>query len=115
MQRIYSGNAKDDGKDTRGWLMGSFLEPDSLRHSDSVEVKWGTHSAGENREEWAPGTHERSLAILISGNFLIIFRDREVELSKPSDYVIYTKGIEHRWLAQEDSIILTIRWHTQER
>jgi hypothetical protein len=46
----YSGNAKSDSKDRRGWLIGHFIEDhDDIRASDDVEIKWGVHPAGEER------------------------------------------------------------------
>jgi hypothetical protein len=48
----YAGNAVADGQgDNRGWLIGHFLDGSAgVRSSDAVEVKWGIHPAGDNRE-----------------------------------------------------------------
>src|SRR5215216_7245693 len=50
----YVGNAVADGQgDNRGWLIGHFLDGSAgVRSSDAVEVKWGIHPAGDNREAW---------------------------------------------------------------
>ncbi|MEU6133818.1 hypothetical protein [Nocardioides sp. NPDC047086] len=48
-----TGNAYDDGAERRGWLIGHFIDSeDSPLHSTDVEIKWGTHQAGEERHEW---------------------------------------------------------------
>lgn len=108
---IRTGNAKRDSTDTRGWFVGSFLPKDlGLRHSDDVELKWGTHSAGESRDEWVTGETRTAISILISGNFELEFRDQTVNLSEPGDYVMWGPGVDHRWKALGDSVILTVRW-----
>ena len=110
MKSIQIGNAELDSATTRGWLLGDFVDEESLLHSAAVELKWGTHTAGETRDEWTPGDHDRSIAILISGEFLLTFPDTEIVLKKPGDYVVWAKGVSHKWKSQQDSILLTIRW-----
>ncbi len=46
------GNAAVDGAERRGWLVGAFLDPDDVRTSTEVEIRWGVHEAGERREAW---------------------------------------------------------------
>ena len=44
-----TGNAAEDTRDTRGWLVGHFVHPSKgVRRSGDIEVKWGVHAAGEN-------------------------------------------------------------------
>ena len=50
---------------------------------------------------------------LISGRFVQKRPDREVELSKPGDYVMWGPGVVHAWKAVEDSVMLTIRWPSE--
>ena len=110
MEKIYGGNAETDGERTRGWLVGEFNEKDSILHSETAEIKWGIHKAGEARTEWASGDHERTVAILISGRFIMKFHDTEKILEHPGDYVVWAAGIEHMWTSEADSTIITIRW-----
>jgi hypothetical protein len=62
----YAGNAVADGQgDSRGWLIGHFLDGSAgVRSSDAVEVKWGIHPAGDNREAWQTG-EQRTTALLL--------------------------------------------------
>lgn len=110
MKNIYSGNADTDGKATRGWLIGDFIADDSILHSEIAEIKWGNLTAGEARTEWAAGDHERSVAILVSGRCVMKFRDTEIILGTPGDYAVWAKGVEHKWIAEADSTVITIRW-----
>jgi hypothetical protein len=111
---VQVGNADEIVRsDQNMWLIGSFVKDDTfLRHSDSVEVKWGRHPKGETRDgvsACSPGT---SLAILISGSFLFKFPDGfdNVVLDAQGDYVVYGSDVAHTWEALDDSLILTIRW-----
>ena len=48
-----AGNAGEDTGETRGWLLGHFIEPpEDVRSTEDVEVKWGVHAAGEKRADW---------------------------------------------------------------
>jgi len=106
---IQIGNAAVDAQ--RGWFVGSFIDEKlGLRHCDDVELKWGTHSAGEERSEWGTGETRTAVSILISGKFEIMFRDRVVTMSKPGDFVMWGKGDDHKWRTLEDAVVLTVRW-----
>jgi hypothetical protein len=108
---VITGNAQVDGNPYRGWFIGSFIpSSDALRSTAAIEVKWGTHTAGEQRSDWSPPAATTTLSILISGRFRIQFLDREVILSQPGDYALWSAGVAHSWLAEENSIILTVRW-----
>src|SRR5215467_9701555 len=49
----YAGNAAEDGRATRGWLLGHFIDPaEGVRSSTDVEVKWGIHPARDERVSW---------------------------------------------------------------
>ena len=108
---ITTGNAYDDGDKHRGWLVGNFIEPgDSVANSSDVEIKWGIHRAGEERADWTTGETRTSFMVLISGRFVQRLPDREVELARPGDYVMWGPGVVHAWRAVEDSVMLTVRW-----
>lgn len=109
MQDVYFGNAKDDGQQTRGWIVGNFI-PEGLCHSGSVEVKYGAHAKGEARHEWVTGEERTTLFILQSGRFAMKFRDHDVVLGRPGDYVMWGSGVDHRWEVLEDCVGITVRW-----
>ena len=110
------GNAGNDARARRGWIVGHFLDAGDLHHSNDVEVKWGVHPAGDERTEWAPGIHERTLLILVSGRWQLELAPEGHESSEtiildaPGDYVLWDQGIDHRWRAGADSVMITVRW-----
>lgn len=66
----HSGNAAKDRQDTRGWILGHFIDPtEGVRHSPDVEVKWFHHLAGDIRTEWTTDDRRTTLLLLISGHF----------------------------------------------
>lgn len=107
---IYVGNANVDAPEERGWLLGHFMPEGHPRHSDDVEIKWGVHPPGDSRAEWVRGEHRTALLVLISGRFRMEFPGRDVVLSKQGDYVVWGKGVDHSWYAEEASVVLTVRW-----
>ena len=112
MERSFQyGNAERDGAPRRGWFVGRFIaEPENLRGTSELEIKWGVHSAGENRESWGYSKSATTMTILIKGKWSQEFADGEVELSQVGDYIIWSPYTPHRWVALEDSIMLTVRW-----
>lgn len=107
----YTGNAADDGSERRGWILGHFIDPsEGVRHSKDVEVKWGTHPAGETRPEWAPDHQRTTLVLLIQGKFHVHLTDGSALLQRQGDYLVWGPGVEHSWEAEEDSIVVTVRW-----
>ena len=112
---IQTGNAKLDSSETRGWLIGNFIEEKlGLRHSDDIELKWGILKAGDARTEWVTGEARTSIGILISGRFTMEFRGRSVTFNTPGDYVMWGYGTDHKWNAPEDAVWLTIRWPSKK-
>ena len=110
MSEIYVGSADIDAPKERGWLLGHFMPPGDPRHSPEVEVKWGHHPRHDRRAEWVRGEHRTAALFLISGRFTLEFPDRRVTLANPGDYVVWGKGVDHSWHAEEESIVLTVRW-----
>lgn len=106
---IYVGNATVDAPTDRGWLLGYFKPPGDVRHSTDVEIKWGMHQPGERRAQWVTGERRTALLMLISGRFRVELPRRDVLLAKQGDYVLF-HGISHSWQAEEESILLTVRW-----
>jgi hypothetical protein len=109
-----TGNAREDGEPYRGWLVGHFVNHHaSLRRTEACEVKWGLHPAGEARNQWVTEERATTLVILISGRFHIQLSDDptdEVVLSRQGDYATWGPGVDHHWEAEEDSVVLTVRW-----
>lgn len=107
---IYTGKATPDAAADRGWLLGHFKEPGDPRHSEDVEIKWGVHPKGEARERWVTGERRTALQVLISGRFRLEFPGRTVVLAEQGDYVVWGRGVDHSWYAEEDTVVLTVRW-----
>jgi hypothetical protein len=106
---IEVGNAALDGD--KGWFVGgSVASRLGLRHTYDVELKWSTHSAGEEHPEWVTAETRTTVAILISGKYEVMFRHRSVELSRQGDFVMWGQGTDHKGRALEDAVILTVRW-----
>lgn len=107
---VYVGRADRDAALDRGWLLGHFKEPGDPRHSEDVEIKWGVHPAGDRRARWATGEVRTALLVLISGRFRLDFPGRSVTLAEQGAYVVWGKGVDHSWYAEEESVVLTVRW-----
>ncbi len=111
MAEWHSGNAAEQGADYRGWLVGNFLSAsDGPRKTDTVEVKWGVHPAGERRPEWSTDEQRTTLLLVVRGKFRLDLSVGSVTLEREGDYVIWGSGIDHSWQAEEDSIVVTVRW-----
>lgn len=107
----YRGNAADDSAGNRGWILGHFIEPAaSVKSTKDLEVKWGIHPAGQQRPEWTSDDHRTTLSLLVEGHFRIDLTGGSENLTRCGDYVVWGPGIDHSWQAEEDSIVLTVRW-----
>lgn len=105
------GNAAEDTKDDRGWLLGHFIDPpDDVRHSHDVEVKWGIHPAGDKRPEWTADDQRTTLLLLVQGEFRIDLTDGSKVLAVQGDYALWGPGIDHSWEALSNSVVITVRW-----
>ncbi|MEV4343140.1 signal peptidase I [Actinoplanes sp. NPDC049596] len=107
---VYVGKADVDAPEERGWLLGHFRPPGDPRHSTDVEIKWGRHPKGDRRAQWVTGEQREALLLLISGRFHVELPDRTVVLTEPGDYVMWGRGVDHSWVAEEESVVLTVRW-----
>jgi quercetin dioxygenase-like cupin family protein len=107
----YVGNAVADGTDHRGWLLGHFLEDsDGIRASDVVEVKWGIHPAGESRDSWQTDEQRTTVIFLVKGRFRLDLSAGTFVLEHEGDYAVWGPGIDHSWHAEQDSVVITVRW-----
>lgn len=104
------GNAAVDAAGDRGWLLGHFKPVGDIRHSDDVEIKWGVHPRGDRRARWATEEKRTALLVLISGRFHVLLPDRDVVLTEQGDYVVWGHGVDHSWYAEEESVVMTVRW-----
>lgn len=106
---VYVGSAPAEVPARRGWLLGHFMPEGDVRHSTDVEIKWGVHPAGERRAQWVTEERRTTLIVLVSGRFRIELPGRSVLLSSQGDYVVFA-CTEHSWQAEEDSVIVGVRW-----
>jgi quercetin dioxygenase-like cupin family protein len=105
------GNAADDGRNTRGWLLGHFLDSSAgVRSTKDVEIKWGIHPAGEKRPDWTSDDQRTTLVLLVEGNFVVNLTAGRAGLTRQGDYAVWGPGIDHSWEAKEDSVVITVRW-----
>lgn len=107
---VYVGNAGKDAALDKGWLLGHFKDAGDPRHSDAVEIKWGIHPRGDERQQWVRGEERTALLVLISGRFRVELPGRSVLLAQQGDYVVWGRGVDHSWVAEEESVVLTVRW-----
>ncbi len=107
----HRGNAAEDGRETRGWLLGHFIDPaEGIRSTKDVELKWGIHPAGEKRPEWTADDQRTTLVLLVAGHFVVHLTEGTVTMTRQGDYVVWGQGIDHSWEAVSDSVVLTVRW-----
>ena len=118
---LSTGNAADEGAHLRHWFVGDLSRwtgrqiggPQDTRQ---VAVKWGVHPSGEVRPGgWADEDEFVTLSVLVSGDFVLSFESqagevRDVRLSRPGDYAIWTPGVRHTWRAAAACVVLTVRW-----
>lgn len=111
MTKVVFGNAASEGASRGGWFLGHFITPDDdPRSTETLEVKWGFHKAGDSRTGWAINNQAATISILINGQFRLYFEDREILLCREGDYVLWCAGVSHSWVAESDCTILTVRW-----
>lgn len=106
----YFGNADSEGASTRGWILGHFRPAEGPMHSREVELKWCSHAQGETRPEWSPASDVRTLNVLIRGRLVLLFPEQEVVLAREGDFVCFGPGIAHSYRAEQESLVLTVRW-----
>jgi hypothetical protein len=112
---VVSGNTNTVSNPT-GWFVGHFIHPaHDPRATNTVEIKWCTHPAGDSKPTWTKSIEATTLAILISGRFTFRFPEQDILLTQQGDYVLWPAGVFHRWQAEEASVILTIRWPSREQ
>ncbi len=56
------------------------------------------------------GEQRTALLVLISGRFHVQVPGRSVVLAEQGDYVVWGHGVDHSWYAEQESVVLTVRW-----
>lgn len=105
---IEAGNADIAGENHRGWIMGDFIDF-GIRKTDALELKFSHHPAGDH-SEGEKRTDCRTLTMLIAGKMAVELAGVVYTLSEQGDYVAWNEGIEHQWMAEEDTTMFTVRW-----
>jgi quercetin dioxygenase-like cupin family protein len=77
--------------------------------SKDVEIKWGIHPSGEERNDWQTDEHRTTVLLLVSGQFRVNLPVDTYLLQNTGDYA-WGPGIDHTWRAETDSVVITIRW-----
>mmetsp|Transcript_2522 Transcript_2522/g.4351 ORF Transcript_2522/g.4351 Transcript_2522/m.4351 type:complete len:187 (-) Transcript_2522:1376-1936(-) len=111
--QVYYGNAHLDGMTHGNWFMGHFLAGDEvspLRTSKEIELKFSDNPSGKVNGNVAVNQYGHSMGFLISGRHRYEFPSESVTLEKLGDYVIWGPGVEHTWVAESHSVVLSIRW-----
>ncbi len=117
---ITTGNFHEDVEmkpDRRGWVIGSFIEENSIFHSNDFEVKWAEHKKGYFKEGLKTDISTKTVTFLVSGKFQIDFTNKSNKhqettvLAKLGDYVCYDASeYDHSVRALEDCLVIVFRW-----
>jgi hypothetical protein len=110
---IVTGNAAamDPQAGQRGWFLGHFFkDATDPRFNPDVELKWAVHEQGSQRPCWAFNRTATTIVVLISGQYRLQFRDRDVVLHQPGDYVLWGPNVSHSWTAEATSTVLVVRF-----
>jgi mannose-6-phosphate isomerase-like protein (cupin superfamily) len=94
----------------RSWIVGAFMDPGDLRRTEDVEVKWGTHPAGDQRSGWRDEETRTTIVILVFGQFRIDLSGGDHVLIRQGDCAMWGPSVAHSWEAEKDSVVITIRW-----
>jgi hypothetical protein len=107
----HGGNAEEDGRERRGWILGHFIDlAEGVRSSRDVEIKWGVHPAGDKRAGWTADDQRTTFVVRVTGKFRIDLTDGSHTLQNQGDYLLWGPGIDHSWEALTDSVVVTVRW-----
>ncbi len=129
---IEFGNAAQLDTNGTGWFVGfsecaksqiaaSLRYMPQDRRAHTLCMKWMQHPAHDSRAAVKPVSVGRTISILVSesGAFRVEFSRRQDFsedllirhiLRRHGDFVAWGENLYHRWFADEDSTILTLRW-----
>jgi hypothetical protein len=135
---IEFGNAAQLDTNDTGWFIGfsewtkaNLQSTTSLRYmpqaqrAHTLSMKWMQHPAHDPRGIVKPASTGRTVSILVSelGGFRLEFSQHpdfpedlfvRYILRRHGDFVIWGGNLYHRWFADADSTILTLRWVPEE-
>lgn len=109
MKKIFSENTAKIGKNYKQWIIGNSIDKYPELMSDNVMIKWGKHKKGEKRKNFVCDKNMFTVTILVYGKMQQIFENKKLLQTKEGDLVYYAPGVYHKWIALEDSLIITIR------
>ena len=75
-----------------------------------VEIKWGVHPSGDERADWQGDESRTTVLLLVKGRFRISLSVDSFVLEQEGDYAMWGPGIGHSWHAEEDTVVITVRW-----
>jgi hypothetical protein len=117
---ITTGNFKVDANKNpqrRGWVVGSFIEDESIFHTDDFEVKWAEHKKGYFKVGLKTEVETKTVVFIVSGKYQVNFSDKsngnteKVVLNELGDYVAYDASkCNHTAEALEDCLVIVFRW-----
>ena len=94
------------------WLAARPLHGRGRRHPRlrcrRGEVGYPPRRRGPRRLGYRRAAHP--LLLLIRGRFRLDLSVGSVTLEREGDYAVWGPGIDHCWQAEEDSIVITVRW-----
>jgi hypothetical protein len=86
-------------------------EPDLPAHGGrSACHRADAQGAAHSRLDSPPPRPIQPLLILVRGRFRLDLSVASTTLEKEGDYAVWGPGIDHSWRAEEDSIVITVRW-----
>ena len=50
------------------------------------------------------------MVLLVSGKFRVDLSVGTITMERQGDYITWGPGIDHSWQAEEDSVVITVRW-----
>lgn len=115
MRGVTTGNAELVGAARGGWILGHFVDEEPSRRHRDVEVSWCPHHKGACNQHGAVANRAaHTLTILIYGRFRLTFASDgkvgSVLLSAPGDFALWVPGVAHDWLAEEETLLVSVRW-----
>src|ERR1700722_16418171 len=108
----YSGNAADESDDYRGWLAGHFVDParGPVRQTTNLEIKWEPIRQGKSRRNGMGVRSGLRSSSLLMARFRVDLSAGSVTLERQGDYLTWGPGIDPSWQAEDDSVVITVRW-----
>lgn len=91
------------------------MDDGDLRRTEDVEIKWARHRAGERRVSWQEDEWRTTVVMLVSGRFRLDLPTGSYTLVKQGDYAMWGPGMGHSWQAEEDCVVVTVRWPSAGR